>query len=102
MVMIKSAVLLCPALILVGAQASAQQPSYPIADQLAAKLVAKYNTSSCADLAAERAAPASAQKDAMKDRVGNMLQGDAGMRADFVNKVAPTIVNKMIVCGFIP
>lgn len=100
--MIKSAVLLCTAFTLAGAQATAQQPSYPIADQLAAKLVAKYNTASCSQLAAERKAPASAQKDAMKDRVGGMLRGDAGMRADFVNKVAPTIVNKMIVCGFIP
>lgn len=100
--MIKSAILLCTAFILVGAQASAQQPSYPIADQLAAKLVAKYNTASCSALAAERQAPASAQKDAMKDRVSGMLRGDPGMRADFVNKVAPTIVNKMIVCGFIP
>lgn len=100
--MIKSAVLLFPVLMLAGSGASAQQPSYPIADQLAAKLVAKYNSASCADLAAERAAPASAQKDAMKARVGGMLQSDAGMRADFVNKVAPTIVNKMIVCGVIP
>jgi hypothetical protein len=87
---------------MVGAGANAQQPSYPIADQLAAKLVAKYNSSSCADLAAERAAPASAQKSAMEARVAGLLQGDAGMRANFVNKVAPTIVNKMIVCGFIP
>jgi hypothetical protein len=99
--MIKSAILLCTAFILGGAQASAQS-SYPIADQVAAKVVAKYNTASCSALAAERQAPASAQKDAMKARVGGMLRGDAGMRADFVNKVAPTIVNKMIVCGFIP
>lgn len=100
--MIKSAVLLIPVLMLAGAGASAQQPSYPIADQLAAKLVAKYNAASCADLAAERLAPASAQKDAMKDRVGNMLRADPQMRTDFVNKVAPTIVNKMIECSFIP
>jgi len=100
--MTKPTALLCSALLFIGAGASAQQPSYPIADQLAAKLVAKYNSASCADLAAERAAPASAQKDAIKDRVGGMLRSDPGMRADFVNKVAPTLVNKMIVCGFIP
>jgi hypothetical protein len=75
---------------------------YPIADALAAKLVQKYNSATCADLAADRAAPTSAQKDAMKDQVADALRGDPAMRADFVNKVAPTIVNKMIVCGFIP
>lgn len=86
-------------MLLTSAQGAA---SYPIADGLAAKLVQKYNSATCADLAADRAAPASAQKDAMKDRVAAALRSDPAMRADFVNKVAPTIVNKMIVCGFIP
>jgi hypothetical protein len=89
-------------LMLVSAAQAQAASSYPVADALAAKLVQKYNSATCADLAAERAAPASAQKDAMKDRVGGALRGDPAMRADFVNKVAPTIVNKMIVCGFIP
>jgi hypothetical protein len=90
-------------MMLLASTAQAQgAASYPIADSLAAKLVQKYNSATCADLAADRAAPASAQKDAMKDRVANALRGDPAMRADFVNKVAPTIVNKMIVCGFIP
>lgn len=87
--------------LLLAAQA---QPaaSYPIADGLAAKLVQKYNGSTCAELAQQRVAQPSAQKEAMKDRVGDALRNDAAMRADFVNKVAPTIVNKMIICGFIP
>lgn len=84
-----------------GAQAQAA-PSYPLLDAAAANLVQKYNSATCADLATERAAPVSAQKEAMKDRVGDALRNDPAMRASFVNKVAPTIVNKMIVCGFIP
>lgn len=90
-------------LLLLASSAQAQgSPSYPMLDAVAAKLVQKYNGATCADLAAERAAPASAQKEAMKDRAGDALRNDPAMRADFVNKVAPTIVNKMIVCGFIP
>jgi hypothetical protein len=87
------------ALVLPGTAAMAQ---YPISDQVAASIVQKYNSATCAQLAAERQAAASAPKSPMKQRAGAMLQQDAAMRADFVNKVAPTIVNKMIVCGFIP
>ena len=76
--------------------------SYPIADQLAAKLVAKYQTSSCQQLAQERQAPPNAQKQALEVRIGQQLQLNPQMRVNFVNKVAPTIVDKMIVCGFIP
>jgi hypothetical protein len=89
-------------LMLVSATQAQAAGSSPIADALAAKLVQKYNGATCADLAMERAAPASAQKEAIKDQVGAALRNDPAMRADFVNKVAPTIVNKMIVCGFIP
>jgi hypothetical protein len=77
-------------------------PSYPLLDAVAARLVQKYNSATCADLAKERQAPASAQKEAMKDRAGDALRNDPAMRANFVNKVAPTVVNKMVVCGFIP
>jgi hypothetical protein len=87
------------ALVLPGTAAVAQ---YPISDQIAASIVQKYNTETCAQLAAERQAAAGAPQSPMKQRAGAMLQQDAAMRADFVNKVAPTVVNKMIVCGMIP
>ena len=38
----------------------------------------------------------------MKQRVGDMLQQNAGVRAAFVSQVAGPIVDKMIVCGFVP
>jgi hypothetical protein len=84
---------------LLSSQATAQ---YPMVDQLAAKIVAKYQSATCEQLAAERSAPADPQKAAMKDRAGALLQSDAGARLEFVNKVAPTVVNKMIECGLIP
>ena len=75
---------------------------YPIVDQVAAGIVQKYNSATCAQLAAERQAATGAPTSPMKQRAGALLQQDAGARAAFVNKVAPTVVNKMIVCGFIP
>jgi hypothetical protein len=90
-------------LILLAAGSAAQaQSQYPMADKIAAKLVQKYQTSTCDQLAAERQAPPSAQKEAIKEQVGQKLRSDPAMRADFVNKVAAPVVDKMIVCGFVP
>lgn len=90
------------ALILASAAQASAPSSYPLLDAAAARLVQKYNSATCADLAQERLAPQSAQQEAIKDQVGDALRNDPAMRAQFVNKVAPTVVNKMIVCSFIP
>jgi hypothetical protein len=71
-------------------------------DAAASKVVQKYQSSSCQQLAAERAAPKPAEKEAAKKKVGEMLRQDAAVRREFVGKVAAPVVDKMIVCGFIP
>ena len=90
---------LATTLLLAGVQAPSQ---YPVVDQVAAKIIQEYRSSSCAQLAAERNALPNAQKAAMKDKVGMSLRNDPAMRVVLVNKVAPTVVDKMIVCGFLP
>jgi hypothetical protein len=85
-----------------SASAADAQSQHPILDQAASKIVTKYQTTSCADLARERQAPPSARKAEVKDRVGQMLREDASLRAAFVARVAAPIADKMIVCGFIP
>ena len=72
--------------------------NYPILDKIADKVVAKYQTSSCQQLAAERGQP----KGQAEQRVVQMLREDANMRAEFLNRVAAPIANKMFECGFIP
>jgi hypothetical protein len=42
--------------------ASAQQPQYPIMDKIAQKVVQKYRTSSCQQLAQEKSQPPTGQK----------------------------------------
>ena len=74
----------------------------PIVDAVANKVVQKYQSATCEQLAAERQAPKSAQKEAAADRAGQLLREDAQARAAFVNRVAAPIVDKMIVCGFVP
>jgi hypothetical protein len=83
----------------VGAPAQGQ---YPLVDAAAARLVQKYQTSSCEQLAAERLAPKPPQREAMMQRVGQLLRQDPQVRMEFVSKVAAPIADKMIVCGFIP
>jgi len=78
------------------------QDQHPMLDAAATRLVQKYQSSSCQQLAAERQAPASPQKEAMKQRAGQYLREDAQARQEFVARVAAPIVDKMIVCGFIP
>jgi hypothetical protein len=96
-------VLICTCLLaaFVAPTALAQSQT-PVIDRAAAKIVEKYRTSSCEQLAQERQAPKSAAKAQAEQKVGQMLRQDPGARAAFVNKVAAPIADKMIQCGFIP
>lgn len=72
--------------------------NYPIMDEIAGKVVAKYQTSSCKQLAEERGQP----KGEAEQRVVQLLRDDPKMRAEFINRVAAPIANKLFECGLIP
>ena len=74
--------------------------STPILDQVANKVIQKYQTATCQQLWAERAQkapPTPAEQKAIQ-----FLKGDPQMRTLFLNKVAAPIANKMFECGMIP
>jgi hypothetical protein len=76
------------------------QPQYPIMDKVAAKIVMKYQQSSCEELwqkKSEKAPPSSEEQRAVA-----LLKGDPQMRVAFINKIAAPIANKMFDCGLIP
>src|SRR3979411_3291226 len=76
------------------------QAQHPIMDQVANKVIQKYQPSTCQQLLAERAQkapPTPAEVKAIQ-----FLKGDPQMRALFLNKVAGPIANKMFECGMIP
>ena len=83
-----------PALLLTGA-AHAQ---YPIMDMIADNIVQKYQQANCEQLWEQKGKPKSEREQEMI----KMLRADSQMRAAFINKVAPTIVNKMFECGMVP
>ena len=81
---------------------NSQASQYPVADQVAAKLVGHWQQTSCADLWKERMQPASAEKEQMIQKAVQLMQNDPAMRKYFIGVVATPIVNKMFECGMIP
>ena len=81
--------------------ASAQE-SYPIMDRVAQKVIEKYQTSSCQQLAMQKSHPPTGQKAQMEQRAVEILRNDPQMRTAFINQVAAPIANKLFECGMIP
>jgi hypothetical protein len=81
-----------------GATAVAHAQPYPMLETVVKNVIQKYQTSTCAQLAANKAAPPSA----MAKRAVDMMRKDPQLRQDFLDQVSPTIVNKLFECGLIP
>jgi hypothetical protein len=73
---------------------------YPILDKVAAKVIAKYQNSTCDQLYQQKSQKAAPTPEELK--VVQFLHNDAQMRTVFINRVAPPIANKMFECGLIP
>jgi hypothetical protein len=86
--------------LLCASGASAQE--YPMLDRVAAKVVQKYQTSSCQQLAEQRQQRPTGQREEMEERVIRLLHEDPRMRQEFINRVAAPIANKLFECGLIP
>jgi hypothetical protein len=76
--------------------AIAQQ--FPMLDNVANKVVQKYQGMTCEQLWTQKSQPKSAEE----QRVMGLLKSDPAMRTEFLNRVAGPIVNKMFDCGMIP
>jgi len=80
-----------------GAQAQGQ---YPIMNDVANKVIQKYQNSTCEQLWAQKSAHAPPTME--EQRVIGLLRNDPQMHAAFINMIAPPIANKMFDCGMIP
>lgn len=78
------------------------QETYPIMDKVAQKVIQKYQSSSCEQLAMERSHPPTGQKAQMEQRVIELLHNDPQLRQAFIDRVAAPIANKLFECGMIP
>ena len=96
----KVACLAVSPLLLALAGGTYAQDQHPILDQVANKVIMKYQNSTCQQLWAQRAnkQPPSPQE----QKAIQFLKTDPQMRTLFINKVAAPIANKMFECGMIP
>ena len=76
---------LVPVLLAVGL-ASAQE-SYPLMEMLAKKVIEKYQTSSCQDLARQKGQPPAGQQAQSEQRAVQALRNDPQMRTAFIRGV---------------
>lgn len=84
--------------VFLGAVEARAQAQYPVVEKLATRVIEKYQSSSCAELAAKRGQPPSP----MEQRVVQLMHEDSGMRTAFLDRVAGPIANKMFECRLIP
>jgi hypothetical protein len=78
------------------------QESYPIMEQVAQRVIAHYQTSSCQALAQQKSQPPTGQQAQMEQRAMQILWNDPQMRTAFLNRVAAPIANKLFECDMIP
>ena len=77
-------------------------PQYPLMDQVADKLIQKYQVSTCDQLWLERAAQKGQPKSPAQQQAIAILHGNPQMLTAFIDKVAAPIATKMFECGMIP
>ncbi len=71
-------------------------------ERVAQKVIQKYQTSSCQEIAMQKAHRPTGRKAEVEARVVELLRTDPEMRQEFINRVAPPIANKLFECGMIP
>jgi hypothetical protein len=87
-------------LLFVLSRSTPAQGQYPLMDDVANKIVQKYQTSTCEQLWVKKSAHAPPTME--ETRIVTFLHDDADMRMAFMKIVAPPVVNKMFDCGLIP
>ena len=75
---------------------------FPIMDQVANKVIQKYQTASCEQLWQEKAQNQGKPKSPEEQRAIQILRSDPQMQAAFFSKIATPVVTKMFQCGMIP
>jgi hypothetical protein len=95
-----SLLVLVPLLLPVGLARA--QESFPIMERVAQKVIEKYQTSSCQQLAQQKKQPPTGEKAQIEQRALQLLRTDPQMRTEFLNRVAAPIANKLFECGLIP
>jgi len=82
----------------VHAQSDSARGQHPVVDAIAKKVIQKYQQSSCEQLREQKSEPKAPQE----EKAVELLRKNPQVRAEFLNKVAAPIANKLFECGLIP
>ena len=96
--MLKRSIRYALSTVLVFGAIAVAHAQYPLLDKVVQKVIQKYQTSTCQQLAADKAAPPSD----IEKRAVDMMRKDPQLRQQFLNQVSAPIVNKLFECGMIP
>jgi hypothetical protein len=77
---------------------TAAHAQHPILDEIAGKVIHKYEQTSCEQLMNKKSEPKTPQE----QKAVELLRSKPEMRKEFLDKVAAPIANKMFECGLIP
>ena len=94
---LRSVLVVLSGILLIGV-VPARAQGYPIVEKVAQRVIEKYQSASCAELASKRGRPPSPEE----QRVLQLMRNDPGMRAAFIDRVAAPIANKLFECHLIP
>ena len=100
--MIRRAYLLALMSLVLHVSLASAQEAFPIMERVAQKVIEKYQTSSCQQLAQQKKQPPTGEKAQIEQRALQLLRTDPQMRTEFLNRVAAPIANKLFECGLIP
>ena len=100
--MMRRAVLLVCVPVLLHVGIASAQESFPIMDKVAQKVIEKYQTASCQQLAEQKGQHPTGEKAELEQRAIQLLRSDPQMRTEFLNRVAAPIANKLFECDMIP
>jgi hypothetical protein len=96
--MFKRAWLLVVVALIVIYWAAARAQQHPALDEIANKVINRYQQSSCEQLWQKKTEPKTPkEKEAIE-----LLRNNPEIRTEFLNRVAAPIANKMFECGLIP
>lgn len=73
-------------------------PDGAMLDMVTGMVVQKYKSSSCEDLKAKKGEPPAE----IVEAAVAFLRSNPPLRVKFINKIAPSVANKMFDCGMIP
>ena len=92
----KSALIAMLPIALFASAGTAQQ--YPLLDKVAAKVIAKYQSSTCEQLFEQKSQPKSPEE----QKFVQLLQSDPRLQQAFFAQVAAPIASRLFSCGLIP